>query len=224
MPRLHLIYDGKYINEQCGLKISNNNNNNNGYIKSQLTFGDDAFNGRVNFNYDETNGILTMDRLNLKWNTHLMNYYKNQVVQVKCTLYQRYSTIIPIKTISFHGNLNKNTNIISWKAKQFPLTKLYSNICWQVSLAIPAATKDYEYVPTVEEIRQEIAKLSPEEIEKERKEFNEYLKSGDPWIICESLEEKIGTYLMQKKKEQTKEKILIKKFTNEISNDFSDFV
>lgn len=223
MPRLHLIYDGKYVNEQCGLKISNTHDQDN-YIKSQLTFGDDAFNGRVNLNYDKTNGILTMDGLNLKWNTHLMNYYKNQVVVVKCTLYQRYSNIIPIKTISFHGKLNKNTNIISWKAKQFPLTKLYSHICWKVRLAIPAATKDYEYVPTLQEIRQEIAKLSPEQIEKERKEFNEYLQSGDPWIICESLEEKIGTYLMQKKKEQTKEKILIKKFTNEINNDFSDFV
>lgn len=217
MPRLHLIYDAKYINEQCGLKISNDDDAR--YSKSQLTFGDDAFDGRVNLNYDKTKGTLTVYGLNLKLNTHLMNYYKNQVVVVKCTLYQRYSNIIPIKTISFHGTLNKNTNIISWKAKQFPLAKLYSHICWKVKLAIPAATKDFEYVPTFQEIRQEIGKLSAEEIEKERKEFNEYLKSGDPWIPCESLEEKIGTYLMQKKKE----KILIKKFTNEINNDFSDF-
>ena len=219
MPRLHLIYDGKYINESCGLITLNDND----CVKSNLTFGDDALNGNVNLKYDKTKGTLTM-RLDLTWNTHLMNYYKNQVVVVKCILYQKYPKIIPTKTILFDGILNKKNNIISWTSKQFPLAQLYSDICWKVRLAIPA-TKDFKYIPTLQEIRQEIAKLSAEEIEKERKQFNEYLRSGDPWIICESLEEKIGTYLMQKKKrkQKTNDKILIKKFTNDINNDFTDF-
>lgn len=223
MSGLHLIYQRKY---NCGFAtMPQFNNNNNENTNNTLKFGDDAVDGNVMFKYNKTKSILTLG-IDLTWNTHLMNYYQNQVVGIKCVVYQRYPQIKSESTF-FDGILKKNDNIISL-TKQFPVTQLYSNISFDITLSIPAM-KDLEYVPTIQEIKQEIAKLSEEEIQKERQQYNEYLKSGDPWIIYESLEEKIANHLIEKKKKENsnnnnlKPKILTKNFVNEIKNDFSDF-
>ena len=63
------------------------------------------------------------------------------------------------------------------------------------------ATKDLECVPTIQEIKQEIAKSS-ERTQKERQQRDECLKSGEPWIIYESLEAKMATRFIEKKRKQ----------------------
>ena len=186
MSRLRLIYNGEY------------NNDYNDALNGNLTFGDDALNGEVIFKYDNTKNVLTLG-VSLTWNTHLMHYYKNQVVAVKCITFEKYPKIIKSKSIILKGILNKKDNKVSWPPTKFQLKNLYSNILWKVRLAIPE-TRDLQYLPTIQEIKQEISKLSQEEIEKERKEYNEYLKNGDPWLIYESLEEKIINYLIKEKK------------------------
>lgn len=194
MSALHLIYQRKY---DCGFATIPPFNNNNGNANTTIKFGDDALDGNVMWKYNETESILTLG-IHLTWNTHLMNYYQNQVVGIKCVVHERYPQIKTESTF-FDGILKKNNNIISL-TKQFAVTQLYSNISFYITLSTPA-TKDVEYVPTIQEINQEIAKLSEEEIQKERQQYNEYLKSGDPWIIYESLEEKIANHLIEKKKE-----------------------
>ena len=231
MSRLHLIYSGTYNNNNNHKNLNDNRLNE----KLLLKFGDNALNGNVIFQYNKKKELLTLG-MTIIWNIRLMNYYKNQIVGVKCILYEKYPEI-KSQSILFDGILNKKDNKIIWSPKKFPLKHLYSNICWKVRLAIPATT-DFEYIPTIQEIKQEISKLSEEQIEKERKEYNEYLKNTNPWLICESLEEKISNFLIEKKKSEKKftndikidfsdlkqkKKKLQKKFTNDIKNDFSDF-
>ena len=208
---MYLIYSGKY------------NNNCNDAVNGKLSFGDDAVNGNVIFKYHNIQCVLTLG-LTVTWNMRLTNYSKKQKVGIKCILYEKYPKI-KTQSILFEGTLNPNANKHIWSPKQIPLKQLYPYICWKVRLGIPATT-DFEYIPTIKEIEQEISKLPQEQIQKERKEYNEYLQHCDPWLVCESLEHKIQHYLIEKKKAnvlKSKKLTLIKKFTNDIKNDLSDF-
>ena len=207
---MYLIYSGKY------------NNSSNDALNGNLTFGDDALNAKIVFKHDNhCNHALTIG-LTLTWNICLTNYSKKQMVGTKCILSERYPKIKK-QSILFDGILNPNENKIVWPSKKIPLKYLYPYICWKVRLFVPATT-DFQYIPTIQEIEREISTLPQEEIDKERKEYNEYLKHGDPWLFCESLEQKIQQHLIERnKKNALKPKKLIKKFTNDVKNDLYEF-
>ena len=101
----HLIYQRKY---NCGCEtippFSNDNDDDNN-INTTLKFGDDALDGIVLLKYDETKSVSTVV-IDLTWNARLMNYYQNQVVGIKCVVYERYLQINTESTL-FDGTLKK---------------------------------------------------------------------------------------------------------------------
>ena len=198
METLHLLYETKYISSLHANKAIS------------LT-GDKSFDGNAILIHDSIKKRASL-QLNLKCHSKLISYGYNQFILIKCFMFQKYPTIKTQFIAKDCIVLPKNENKILWIKKNIKLKgnnyKLLPNIHFRIRLATKPnkQAKDFEFIPTFKEIEDEIRKLSPQQIQLETKEYNEYLDKGNPYLVYETLQQKIANQLIEqkKKKRQTK--------------------
>ena len=194
MEKLHLLYQTKYTaSVQTNKKI--------------LLTGDKSFFGNVILKDDgkKTNKQISI-KLTLKCHPKLINYHQNQFIFINCLMFKKY----PKFDTKFIGRdrieLPKREDNISWIKKHIILKEpLLPNIHFRIRVAVkPGPKENIKFIPTFKEIAKEISKLSDEEIQQERHDFEDYLTNGCAYLIYETLQQRTAENLMKQKKRKFK--------------------
>ena len=191
--KLHLLYQTKYT---ASLQIN----------KKTILTGDESFIAKAIFKGDLKNNFSM--KVTLKCHSKLINYHQNQYIFINCIMFKKYPKFetqligrdcIELPKSKFHISWVKKKNI---KLKQ----PLLPQIEFRIRVAVkPDPTKEnIQFIPTFKEIAKEISKLSDQEIEQEREEYNDYLKNGDSWLIFETLQQRIANSLIKQKERKYK--------------------
>lgn len=207
MDKLYLLYQSKYT---APLQIN----------KKIILTGDESFVGDAILKKEEEEENIYSLQLTLKCHPKLMSYTQKQFIFINCLIFTKFPKI----TKKFIGRdcieLPKRQCKISWMKKDIkeekeeePLER-FSKIYFRIRVAVkPNDSKEnIKFIPTFKEIAKEISKLSDEKIEQERREYNEWLKNGCPYLVFETLQQKTTDILIEQKKRNYKINLSSKQF------------